>query len=253
MKRPLLFALALVGIHCGHVASIDDRACPCVAGYTCCSGTCVAGSTCPSGTSPSGDGADGQASTPPAPGSYAPPCPNSPPAEGTPCGDETDELCVYGPYVQDDCNTKYRCGGGDPRFGTKNTWYIDKHDDAGCARYNYAPMEAASCPSTYAAVPRGQPCDAYDDDSSASVYCSYPEGLCGCTEGPGGGGPFHAFEWVCAPPPDGCPVHPPHSGEACTPLSQNCDYGSCVMSQDVPVFTCLSIGWSRVKPTKSCI
>jgi hypothetical protein len=45
-KTPLALLLGVLATACGQLVSMDEKACPCASGYTCCNAVCVAGA-CP--------------------------------------------------------------------------------------------------------------------------------------------------------------------------------------------------------------
>jgi hypothetical protein len=243
----LLSMLVFVTASCGRTVSLEGRPCPCGDGYTCCADRCVAGTSCVGG--PATWGPD---RTQPG-GAYGPYCPPSMPTDGSPCsavsahnqfGVESAD-CVYGDYVDQECDTGVACSPSDPRFGGPPTWRSDGLDlDRGLCPIpldavdplESVPYEDTSCPATYADAQSAGDC------AAPHAACSYHEGLCMCDTGANPQAQ-HDFQWTCAPVPTGCPARPPLTGMSCATEGQTCDYGSCLFN--APTWTCQDGAWRK--------
>jgi hypothetical protein len=143
------------------------------------------------------------------------PCPASPPGDGGACGPQ-GLSCEWGSSPVEDCDTMALCNGGRWQVTTPGPGGLDCH-----------PGPQATCPSSFASVPREAHCSPY------GVYCDYPEGRCACSVPPGPGFPADASaeaEWLCQDPAAGCPQPRPPVGSVCSQDGLQCDYGAC----DIP-------------------
>jgi hypothetical protein len=77
------------------------------------------------------------------------------------------------------------------------------------------------------------------DSCSTVVNCSYPEGLCGCSDLGTDGGAV----WGCESPEPGCSIPRPRVGSACTNEGQTCTYGACNLSEGLLPMTCDHFVW----------
>ncbi len=129
-------------------------------------------------------------------------CPSSPPAASSSCT-AVGLACEYGKDPNVACNQVFQCAS--------SGWTLQTNP--GCAT-------GGQCPASYAAVPQNGSCQPVD------LECSYPQGLCICSDG---GGPARAGgpEWSCFAPVAGCPNPRPAVGSACTEAGLQCNYGAC--------------------------
>jgi len=146
------------------------------------------------GSSSSGSGSSGGGSSSSSGGTGV--CPASP-GEGT---------CSAG----EQCNYDSGCGATFCSCGPGNQWE--------CAVSDCPPPV---CPQQW---PQDLPC------GDPGATCDYPTGggSCGSTctcEQYGSDGGSYAWSCVSPPcPPPSCPLAPPQSGDACSSISQSCDY-----------------------------
>lgn len=147
----------------------------------------------------------------------SPACPTSVPSPGAACTDEGVQ-CEYGDaWWSVGCDTVTQCTSGE--------WQLTQLSYDVCTP-EPGPNSGA-CPATLSAVTQGATC------SPNGTTCSYPDGLCQCTEplgGPvqidGGSTPY----WSCIPEP-GCPYPRPLLGTTCVASSQTCTYEDCSFAE----------------------
>lgn len=130
-------------------------------------------------------------------------CPSSPPASGGTCS-PLELQCEYGPNTDPACNTVMQCM-------TKG-WQTTVS--------TLCPPLGPPCPTTYATVPVNQDCP------QDNATCSYPEGVCICTQDFGGATRVTPG-WDCFPTQGSCPSPRPHLGTACSQPGLDCNYGAC--------------------------
>jgi hypothetical protein len=162
---------------------------------------------------------------------YAPGCPSSAPADGSPCSAGFGFTCEYG---ADPHCTKIAACASDGQSGTF-TWFVTSSDSS-C---NGNPPE---CPKSFAAVKNDSACPIANDS------CTYPEGRCACdscaSDSPNGG----TQQWKCETweTPVGCPEPRPLFGTSCSNEGQECDYGpACCDDANIgPAMTCAGGYWT---------
>jgi hypothetical protein len=171
---------------------------------------------------------------------YAPGCPTSVPADGSPCSAGFGFTCEYG---ADPHCTKIAACASDGQSGTF-TWFVTSSDSS-CSG------NPAECPKSFGAAKNESPC-ANTDDS-----CTYSEGRCGCVscesnESPNGG----MQQWVCETweTPTACPEPRPLLGTSCSSEGQECDYGpSCCDEANIgPAMLCTGGYWTDAEVGCEC-
>jgi hypothetical protein len=170
-----------------------------------------------SGGSTSGSSGSGSSSG----GSSGSPCPATPPAQGAPCSAACNQAppaapcltCEWGTSPDQTCNEAATCSGG--------AWQRRGHTPGDCQ----PPSPPASCPPSFASVPRRAHCSPY------GAICDYPQGLCACNVafGPAPVDASAEATWSCQDPGPGCPTPRPLLGSACSQEGLQCDYGACVI------------------------
>jgi hypothetical protein len=144
-------------------------------------------------------------------GGSTPVCPAASPGQGGACGPQ-GLTCEWGSSPLLECDVVGTCNGG--------RWEVTTVGPGECG-----PPPTGTCPSSFAAVPRGTHC------SPDGLECTYPEGLCACA--PTGGPPVvdasAITAWACQDPAPGCPQPRPRLGTPCSQDGQQCDYGACTI------------------------
>jgi hypothetical protein len=130
-------------------------------------------------------------------------CPTSPPPSGGACS-PLNIYCEYGPNPDPNCNTVVQC--------TSTGWLTTMG--------GLCPPPGAPCPTKYGAVPVNQDC------TQDNLTCSYPEGVCICTQ-EFGGATRVTPGWDCFPTQAGCPSPRPELGTLCSQPGLDCNYGGC--------------------------
>jgi hypothetical protein len=182
----------------------------------------------------------------PAPSQYAPPCPDSIPADGTSCSGPGAQ-CEYGGIgPADRCSTIVSCYGDNN--STATTWHAQPNVGTCAATQAQNP---SACPATFGAVSNGSACPAI------STACVYPEGICACTtcfDAPNG--TTQQNEWTCAPYPtaaDRCPNGRPEIGTVCPTEGQTCSYGTpCAPIFDWWPMECKNGAWAVQPHGEDC-
>jgi hypothetical protein len=145
------------------------------------------------------------------------PCPAALPPAGAPCsGPSTGVTCEWGTNPVSECDTVMTC----------NFYHWEIHIGPNPGGVDCHPAPAASCPPSFASVPRMSHCSPYGS------YCDYPEGRCACSIPAVGGVPVDASAeaiWICPDPGNTCPARRPVLGTPCSPDGSPCDYGACTI------------------------
>jgi hypothetical protein len=187
-----------------------------------CGSNAPIGRTGSGGTGASSSGGGGAAATGGAGGSAGatesktarnPSCPSTVPTQGGSC--KPILTCGYpGSAAHGLCSIVADCGGSE-MSPNKFMWYVSQ--PSGCG------VNAATCPASFSALAPGSPCP-----GARSLFCSYPEGACGCVPCAVDGGAPTMSMWACrawGPDQSGCPPDPPLAGDACTASTPECSYG----------------------------
>jgi hypothetical protein len=179
-------------------------------------GTSGAGGTSGSGgTTGTGLGGSGGTTGFPGDGGGPPdasePCPTAEPLTGQSCA-PSGLWCEYGSNPAPYCNDLWECSAG--------AW--QNHTEKGAC-----PPVPTPCPPSYRFASRSKGRCASSIEGQGAL-CEYPEGVCLCTDDPGGLPIENGPVWSCTPTTRGCPPTVPKLGTACTADPTTvCDYGEC--------------------------
>jgi hypothetical protein len=162
-------------------------------------------------TAPGPDGPPFAVTTPL--GSLIADCPQSPPANGSPCSRPGGLQCEYGNDWDSECNTLADC------YTPQATWDVRLPSTIP----GQCPTPAtggANCPATLAQAQAAGACAT----SLAGTICQYPEGLCDCYMPETG----TDTSWFCQSGNSAmCPATRPRIGSACAVGDVDCQYQIC--------------------------
>jgi hypothetical protein len=144
------------------------------------------------------------------------PCPTSAPTPQSTCP-TIGVTCVYGSNPNPACDQEFEC--------VATGWKLIGNTGQTCP----APDSGEACPPT---EPTG--------DCSGGELCAYPGATCICSHG---APPMVNASWHCSTVPMGCPQFPPPPGSSCSDPGLDCNYGSCIGSEEV---MCTNGTWKQI-------